>query len=97
MSVAGTWNVKIQSPMGERAGTLQLSGGLDIRGSIDTGQGSADVTGQASASSVAFKGTMQGPMGAIELAFTGTVDGDEIAGVVQFGSFGSGAWSATRE
>ena len=96
MSVEGTWNLKIQSPMGERTGTLQLTGALDLRGSVTTGEGSTDVIGQVSGESVAFKGTMQGPMGAIELAFTGTVNGDEIAGNVQFGSFGSGAWSATR-
>ncbi len=35
-------------------------------------------------------------MGKIELTFTGTVDGDAMSGTAQFGSFGSGDWSATR-
>ena len=39
---------------------------------------------------------MEGQMGKIELDFTGTVDGDAISGDVQFGSFGSGSWSAIR-
>ena len=37
-----------------------------------------------------------GPMGQLELKFTGTVDGDSISGNVQFGAFGSGTFSGTK-
>jgi len=32
----------------------------------------------------------------MDLTFTGIVDGDEMSGNADFGSFGSGDWSATR-
>ena len=96
MSVAGTWNLQIKSPMGDRPATLELSGESELSGSVKAEQGNTDVSGTLDGDAVAFKGTMSGQMGEIELTFSGKLDGDEMSGDVQFGSFGSGSWSATR-
>lgn len=96
MSAAGTWNLKIQSPMGERPATLELSGESELSGSVKAEQGDSDVTGTLDGDAIAFKGTISGQMGQMELTFSGKLDGDEMSGDVQFGSFGSGSWSATR-
>jgi hypothetical protein len=97
MSIEGKWNAKIQSPMGEQAATLELTdaGGV-LSGSFTSPQGSAEVSGKIDGDAVEFSGTVQSPMGAVELNFSGTLSGDEISGEVQFGSFGSGSWSAIR-
>jgi L-seryl-tRNA(Ser) seleniumtransferase len=83
--------------MGEQSATLELTdaGGV-LSGSFTAPQGSTEVSGKLDGDAVEFSGTMQGPMGAVELSFSGTLSGDEMSGEVQFGSFGSGSWSATR-
>ena len=96
MSVEGTWNLKIQSPMGEQPATLELTGDGELTGKMSASVGNTDLTGSLDGDAITLKGEMEGQMGKIELDFTGTVDGDEISGDVQFGSFGSGSWSATR-
>ena len=97
MSVEGTWSAKIQSPMGEQSATLELTD-VDgaLSGSLTGPRGSTEVGGKLDGDAIEFSGTMQGPMGPVELRFYGTLSGDEMSGEVQFGSFGSGSWSATR-
>ncbi len=97
MSAAGSWNVKLQTQMGERAVTLKLeeSGG-DLKGAVESDQGNAEVVGKQDGNSVEFKGTVQSPMGAMELVFTGTQDGDNMSGNVKLGTFGDAPWTATR-
>lgn len=97
MSVEGKWSAKIQSPMGEQPMTIEFSGADELTGSVASTQGNTDITGKLDGDSIEFKGEMSGQMGTIELEFKGTVNGDEMSGDVQFGSFGSGSWSATRE
>ncbi len=98
MSIDGTWNVKLQTQMGENPATLKLSNsGGSLSGSVEAaGQGSADISGKLDGESVQFKGTLNSQMGPIELDFSGTVDGDEMKGDVELGSFGSGSWTATK-
>ncbi len=97
MSVEGNWNLKISSPMGEQSASMTLAGADDaLTGSVTTQMGGADITGKLDGDSIEFSGEMSSQMGAVKLDFTGSVSGDEISGSVQFGSFGSGDWSATR-
>ncbi|MDP6607227.1 MAG: hypothetical protein QF664_13380 [Dehalococcoidia bacterium] len=96
MSVEGSWALKISSPMGEQPATLELKGSDSLTGSMNASVGNSELTGSLDGDAIEFKGEMDSQMGKIELTFTGTVDGDEMSGSAQFGSFGSGGWTATR-
>ena len=98
MSAAGTWNLQVQSPTGEMPGTLELSGEAELTGKANASIGdTVFLTGSLDGDTIELKGEMEGSqMGKIELTFSGTLDGDEMSGDVQFGSFGRGSWSATR-
>ena len=98
MAFDGNWQLLIDTPMGQRPASLSISeatGGLE--GSLTTGMGTSNVSGRATDGVVEFSGTLSSPMGPINLAFTGTVNGDQASGQVQFGAMGSGSWSASRE
>ncbi len=85
------------SPMGERPAMLSItesSGNLE--GLLTTRMGTATVSGYADGNSIKFSAQVQGPMAAMTLEFSGTVDGDEASGVMQSGSTGSGRWSGSR-
>ena len=97
MAFEGNWQLMMDSPMGKRPASLsirEVTGSLE--GALTTGMGTASVSGRADGSSVEFNAPMQGPMGVMDLAFTGTVNGGEASGQVQFGAMGSGSWQASR-
>jgi hypothetical protein len=97
MAVDGNWNLTMQTPMGAREIKLELTAsGSDLSGSFSGEQGTAPVTGSASGDDVNFGATIQSPMGAMELKFSGKQDGDGMSGAVQFGTFGSGTWTAVK-
>ncbi len=98
MAVAGTWNVTLVTPMGDRPATLVLDvNGSDLSGTFGGPDASAPFSGgTADGDKVKFKANMNGPMGPMELAFDGAADGDKIGGSVQFGAFGAGTWRGTR-
>jgi len=98
MAVDGTWNVTLSTPMGDRPATLTLTtSGSDLSGTFGGPQGSQEFSGgSVDGNAVKWKNNFAGAMGQMELAFDGTVDGDNISGSVQFGAFGSGTWKGTR-
>lgn len=98
MAVDGTWNITLSTPMGERPAQLTLkTDGSALSGSFGSERGSQEFSGgTVDGNSISFKTSFTGAMGPMELTFTGTVDGDNISGTVQFGAFGSGTWKGTR-
>ena len=97
MSFEGNWQLTIDSPMGERPASLSITETIgNLEGSLTTGMGTAPVSGHADEDFVAFSASVQGPMGAVKLDFTGTVTGDEVSGEMQFGSMGGGRWNGAR-
>ena len=97
MPFDGNWQLLIDTPMGQRPASLSISEATgSLEGSLTTGMGTSNVSGRATDGAVEFSATMSGPMGQINLAFSGTVDGDQASGQVQFGAMGSGSWSASR-
>ena len=98
MAFEGNWQLLIDTPMGQRPASLSISEATgSLEGSLTTGMGTSNVSGRATDGVVEFNATMSGPMGPINLAFSGTVDGDQASGQVQFGAMGNGSWSASRE
>ncbi|MEX0784582.1 MAG: hypothetical protein WD557_18260 [Dehalococcoidia bacterium] len=97
MAVDGTYDLTMQTPMGNRDVKLDLtSAGNDLSGSFAGPQGNAPLTGSVDGDAFNFSLTFTGQMGPMELKFDGKQDGDNLAGTVQFGAFGSGPFTAKR-
>lgn len=97
MAIDGNWNLTMQSPMGARDVTAELtSSGNTIGGNFTGAQGAAPVAGTIDGNAVSFAATVQGPMGQMELKFSGTLDGDSMSGTVAFGAFGSGTFTGSK-
>ena len=97
MAVDGTWNLTMQTPMGERRATLvasSQSGTLTGKQSGDGG--STDLfEGTVSGNDVSWKISITNPM-PLTLQFTGAVDGDKMSGKMSAGALGSWPFSGTR-
>jgi hypothetical protein len=97
VAIDGNWNLTMQSPMGAREVKADFaSSGGAISGTFTGDQGAAPLTGTLDGNAVTFAATVSGPMGQLELKFGGTLDGDAIAGTVQFGAFGSGTFTGSK-
>lgn len=98
MSVAGTYDIAIQSPMGEQKGQLTVQpDGDSFTGTITSAMmGTMEVSeGKVSGNTLTWKMDMKVPM-PMTLDGEATVDGDAITGKVVAGAFGSMALSGTR-
>lgn len=97
MSVDGTWNITMNTPMGERKATLTLaSNGSTLTGTQAAEQGSAEIAdGKVDGNKVSWKVSIQQPM-PLTLDFNGTVNGDAIEGQMGVGFLGSFPFSGTR-
>ena len=97
MSADGTWNLTLQTPMGERRSTLTLStAGGALTGTQESDGNTTEISeGTASGDSVSWKVSITNPM-PLTLTFTGTVDGDALNGSADTGMFGSFPFEGTR-
>lgn len=98
MSVAGTYNIAIQSPMGEQKGQLVVEpSGDSFTGSVSNPMmGTMDVQdGKIAGDTITWKMDMKVPM-PMTLDGEATVSGDTITGKVVAGAFGALALSGTR-
>jgi hypothetical protein len=98
MAADGTWNITMNTPMGERTSTLRFS----TSGSALTGQQEADdgdttdiAEGTVDGNNVSWQIAIRKPM-PLTLTFSGTVDGDTISGTADTGMFGSFPFEGTR-
>jgi hypothetical protein len=97
MSVTGTWNLTMNSPLGAQPATLQIqeSGGA-YEGTLT---GKADPTPaqqlKVDGADVSFSADADTPVGKLNLAFSGTVTGDAISGKYET-PFGAFDFSGTR-
>lgn len=97
MSVAGTYEVNVKSPMGDQGGTFTVVvDGDSFSGSLNGGMGAMDVSGGTVAgNTLSWKMDMKVPM-PMSLTCTATVDGDAITGEIDTGAFGKMAMAGTR-
>jgi hypothetical protein len=91
MSITGTWNLTLKSPLGDQAARLDLH---DLDGSVQgtlTGKGDPAALQRLTldGANVAFSADADTPVGRMNLAFTGSVNGDTLAGTYStpFGAF----------
>lgn len=90
MAVDGTWNVSVQSPMGEQKATLTLKAdggalsgqGKGVTGAVDIANGKVD------GDKATWSMTIQQPF-PMTLDYDVIVAGDEMRGMVKAGAFGS--------
>ena len=97
MSVDGTWDITMSTPMGDRKATLTLkSDGGTLTGTQGAdGQSGPIFDGTTSGDDVAWKVSITNPM-PLTLAFTGKVEGDAISGEMGIGPMGSFPFTGTR-
>ena len=90
MSVAGTYDTVVKSPMGEQKGTFTVVPGDDgntFTGSMAGGMGSMDVKdGKIDGDTLTWAMDMTVPM-PMTLNCTANVNGDQLTGTVNAGAF----------
>ncbi len=97
MSVDGTWNVTVNSPMGPQLSTLTIKAeGGALTGS-QSAQGNTQpiANGKVDGDTVTWSNSITTPF-PMNLEFTGKVEGDKISGSVKAGAFGSFPFSGDR-
>ncbi|MCB2113682.1 MAG: hypothetical protein KDD85_09050 [Parvularculaceae bacterium] len=97
MAVDGKWNMTINTPMGAQTGVLDLKAdGAALTGTMTGNMGSVEIqNGSVDGDAVKWSANVTSPM-PITLEFDGKVDGDNLAGNVKLGAFGSSTFSGTR-
>ena len=97
MSVAGSYECVVKSPMGDQKSVMTVNVDGDTWSGTNAGaRGSLDVyEGKVDGNTLTWKMDMKVPM-PMTLEGTATVDGDTITGSVKAGMFGSMPMSGTR-
>ena len=100
MSVAGTYDTVVKSPMGDQKGTFTVVPGDDgntFTGSMAGGMGSMDIeNGTIDGDKLSWKMNMTVPM-PMTLDCEATVNGDQLTGAVNAGAFGSMPLTGQRQ
>jgi hypothetical protein len=97
MAVDGTWNLTLETPMGERRSKLTLkSAGGALTGSQEAEGNTTEIfDGSANGDEVSWKVSITNPM-PLTLTFSGSVSGDTLSGQADTGMFGSFPFQGTR-
>ena len=92
----GDWHLTIETPMGQRAASLHIDNrNGELSGTLEMPMGTGDVVGRLGDDGVEFESRLTGPMGEVIVAFSGSVNDQEVAGEVQFGTRQS-SWRGRR-
>ena len=98
MSLSGTYNTTVKSPMGDQSGTFTVvdNGDGTFTGNLAGGLGSMDVQdGKVDGNTMTWKMNMTVPM-PMTLDCEATVDGDNLTGNVNAGAFGAMPLTGTK-
>ena len=98
MSVAGSYNTTVKSPMGDQAGvfTVEDNGDGTFSGSNVGAQGSMDLEdGKVDGNAITWTMNMTVPM-PMTLECEATIDGDTLTGNVNAGAFGAMPLTGTK-
>jgi hypothetical protein len=97
MAADGTWNLTMNTPMGERRSTLTLStSGGTLAGKQEAEGNTTDIAeGTVNGNDVSWQVSITNPM-PLTLTFSGTVDGNSMNGTADTGMFGSFPFEGTR-
>jgi len=97
MAADGTWQLTMNTPMGERRSTLTLStAGATLTGKQEAEGNTTDIAeGSVNGNDVSWQVSITNPM-PLTLTFSGTVDGNSMNGTADTGMFGSFPFEGTR-
>ena len=96
-SVAGAWELTIDSPQGANTSTLTLKqDGDKLTGDLASAMGSTPVTGTVSAGTIAVTANLDVQGTSLQLGINGKVDADAITGSVKVGDFGEFPFKGKR-
>ena len=97
MAADGTWNLTMDTPMGERRSTLTLStSGGTLTGKQEAEGNTTDIAeGSLNGNNLSWKVSITNPM-PLTLTFNGTVEGNNLTGAADTGMFGSFPFQGTR-
>jgi hypothetical protein len=97
MSADGTWNLTMQTPMGERRSTLTLStAGGKLTGTQEAEGNTTEIAdGSVNGNDLSWKVAITNPM-PLTLTFSGSVNGNTLNGTADTGMFGSFPFEGTR-
>jgi hypothetical protein len=98
MSVDGTYNIEVDTPMGKMESKLTLkSAGTTLSGAMESSFGTTTFTGgTVKGDDVTWAMDIDSPMGKMKLDYTGKVVGSDISGEVKAGDFGSSPFKGKR-
>jgi hypothetical protein len=91
MSLDGTWNVEINTPMGVQKATVTLK----TEGGKVTGSCSLQIEGTVNGNTATWPAKITQPF-PMDLEFTVTAEGDTLTGGVKAGAFGTSPLKGTR-
>ncbi len=100
LDVSGTWNLALTTPQGTMDVTLTVrQEGPSISGTLSSMMGASEIyDGSVAGNRMTFKISFapQGMGGAVEVVFSGTVEGARISGSASIGEMGSMAFTGTK-
>ncbi|MHA7873120.1 MAG: hypothetical protein ACX939_12280 [Hyphococcus sp.] len=96
MAVDGKWNISIKTPMGEQSGVLTLKQEGDaLTGEMSGPAGTTPIeNGAVEGDTLKWHAKVTSPM-PLTLEFEGKAEGENIAGNVKLGAFGTSTFSGT--
>jgi hypothetical protein len=97
MSVDGTWNITVQTPMGAQSSTVELvADGANLTGTQSgNGESGPIYDGQIDGEVATWKVDITRPL-PLTVTFTATVDGESISGTARAGAFPPSPFSGSR-
>lgn len=97
MSVDGTWNIVMKTPMGDRDASVTLKeDGGSLSGQMSSDGNTIDIeNGKVENGRASWDANVTVPM-PITLSFDVAADGDTMDGTVKLGMFGSSSVTGTR-
>lgn len=98
IDISGDWEVKFETPMGERIYTATFTQtGETFKVVMKSQQGTElKSEGTLKGAEIAWTVIVTGPMGEIPLAFKGKVEGETMAGTVGISDMGEAEFKAKR-
>jgi len=96
-NIVGSWQVNITTgqAQGRSAALVLRRDGANVVGTITTPQGDQNVDAAVAGEAVTMWFSVRTQTGLTNVTMKGTVDGDAMKGIIDFGS-GQGEWTATR-
>jgi hypothetical protein len=97
--ISGVWALTVQTPQGEMTNDATFAFEKDVLKVVMAGPGGEPMNGLGSVKDgvVEWTVSISTPQGDFALVFKGKIDGDQMAGDVQMGDFGSSGWSARKK